>query len=336
MEYPKEPFNFKLFVLKMLGKWHLFLICTLVGAILFGGSYYLYKVVYAPAREYKASSTYYIEYVEDPDLENPVTYFNDYTWNRWITEDIFVDRVLPLLGRVVTAEQMDQYLEVTFPSDARVMKLEAVTADPELTVELVKAYDVAFQEFAERQREIVSMKLQGMSEEAEQIKVDIRTQRAVVLGGVLGLVLGGLYIIMKYLLDDGIYLPETLAKRHEVKVLGADISEELAANVVYAMKNCKRVAVTSVGDTPELPEVLKCLKEMQQEVEWVLVPAMVQCPEAGDVLRECEGCILTVVSGKDKSSAIDRALAYYAQQDVRVLGAILWDTDAKLLKRYGK
>ena len=138
------------------------------------------------------------------------------------------------------------------------------------------------------------------------------------------------------MLDDGIYLPATLAKRHGVKVLGADVSEELAANVAYAVKHYKRVAVSSIGDTPGLPEVLARLKGMVPEIDWVLVPAMIQCPEAGEVLRGCDGCVLTVVSGTDKSSAIDRALSYYAQQDVTVIGTILWDADEKLLKRYGR
>lgn len=336
MEYSKEPFNFKLFVLKMLGKWYQFVLCMLVGAVLFGGAYYLYKVVYAPAREYEASATYYIEYAKDPELGNAATYFNEYTLNSWVLEDVFVGKVQPLISREVTVEQLDAYLEVTLPSDVRVMQLKVVTAEAELTMELLAAYDVAFNDFAERQREINHIELQGMSKEAEQIKADIRTQRAFVLGGVLGLVLGGLYIMLQYLLDDGIYLPGMLAKRHGVKVLGTDVSEELAANVEYAATGCKKVAVTAVGDTPGLPEVLERLKGIAPGVEWVLVPAMIQCPEAGEVLRACDGCILTVVSGKDKSSAIDRALAYYEQQDVTVIGSILWNADEKLLGRYGR
>ena len=61
MDYKKEPFNFKLFVLNMLGKWYQFVLCAVAGAVLFGSSYYLYKVVYAPAREYRAVATSYIE-----------------------------------------------------------------------------------------------------------------------------------------------------------------------------------------------------------------------------------------------------------------------------------
>ena len=336
MEYAKEPFNFKLFVLKMLGKWQQFVFCTLVGALLFGGTYYLYKVVYAPAREYEAKATYYIEYAKDPELGNAATYFNEYTLNSWVLEDVFVEQVQKVLGKEVSAEEIGTYLTVTLPSDVRVMQLKVVTAEPEFTLELLKAYDAAFQAFAERQREINFMTLQGMSDDACQIKADIRTQRAFVLGGVLGLVLGGLYIMLKYLLDDGIFVPEILTKRHGLKTLGADCIKELAANVNYAVRDCNRVALTGIGDTPNLIQVQKTFQEISAEKEWVLVPSMVQCPEAGEVLRACDGCILVVTAGKDKSVAIDRALSYYAQQDVKVIGAVLWDTEESLLKRYEK
>lgn len=336
MAYLKEPFDFKLFVLKMMGKWYQFVLWTVVGAVLFGSSYYLYKVVYAPAREFKATATYYIEYAKDPNLSEPYSYFNEYTLNSWLTTDVFAEQVMPKLGTELTVEELDAYIELTTPADVRVAQLTAITADPVLTMEILQAYDEALVVFAEEQREINTIELQDMSDEATQIKADIRTQRAFVLGAVLGLFVGSMYIILKYLLDDGIYLPATFAKRHGVKVLGTDVSEELAANVAFAVKGMKRVAVTGIGDAPSLPEVLEALKGIATDAEWVLVPAMTQCPEAGAVLRECDGCIVTVVSGVDKSSAIDRALNYYEQQQVSIIGSILWDADEKLLKRYGK
>lgn len=336
MDYKKEPFNFKLFVLNMLGKWYQFVLCAVAGAILFGSSYYLYKVVYAPAREYRAIATYYIEYAKDPLLSEPYSYFNEYTLDGWLNTDVFVEQVLPKLSTELTAEELKERIVLTVPSDVRVIQLTATSADPVLTMEILQAYDEALVTFADSQREISAIKVQDMPDEAHQIKADVRTRRAFVLGAVLGLFAGSMYIVLKYLLDDGIYLPTTLAKRHGLKVFGADVSEELAANVLFAVKEMQKVAVTSVGDTPSLPEVLNLLKGMTPEKEWVLVPAMVQCPEAGEVLRGCEGCILTVVSGVDKSGAIDRALHYYEQQQVTVIGTILWNADEKLLKRYGK
>ena len=336
MEYPKEPFDFKLFILKMLGKWYQFVLWTIVGSVIFGGCYYLYKVVYAPAREYQASATYYIEYAKDPTLKEPYSYFNEYTLDSWLTMDAFTGQVLSQLTHDMTAEELNEYITLIMASDVRMVTLQVMTSDPVLAMEILKAYDKAFVSFAEAQREIKRMVLQDMSEDAVQIKADIRTQRAFVLGAVLGLFAACMYIMLKYLLDDGIYLPLTLEKRHGLKVLGADISEELAVNVAYAVRGSKRVAVTGIGEAPALPEVLEQLKAIDTNVAWVCVPSMTQCPEAGEVLRGCDGVIVTVVSGADKSGSIDRTLAYYRQQDVKVIGAILWKADEALLKRYEK
>ncbi len=340
MEYQKEPFDFKLFVMKMFGKWNQFVLCTVIGAVLFGSVYYLYKVVYAPAREYRAFACYYIEYVKDPILSVQNSYFNVATLDSWLTMDVFTEQVLPKLSTELTVDELDAYVEMIMPSDVRVVRLEVMTPDPTLSMEILQAYDEAFTRFGETQREINKIVTQDISDKAKQIKADIRTQQAFVLGGTLGLVLGGMYIVLRYMLDDAIYLPMTLTKRHGLTVFGTGESEELAANVTYAVRNYKRVAVTVIGETPELPKVLEKLQDITvdsvSEIEWVLVPAMVQCPEAGEQLRGCDATIVTVVSGVDKSGAIDRALAYYRQQEVTVAGAILWDADEQLLKRYMK
>jgi len=335
MEYLREPFDFKLFILKMLGKWYQFVICTLIGAILFGGTYYLYKVVYAPAREYSASATYYIEYVKDPWLSEQGSYFNIGTLDSWLNMDVFTEQVLKELDEVITPKELDSYVEMIMPSDVRVVSLNVKTADPKLSAQILQAYNNAFIAFGENQREINRIVVQDFDEEATQIKADIRTQRAFVLGGVLGLVLGGLYIVLKYMLDDAIYLPGTLSGRHGLTVFGTGASEELAVNVSYAVSGCKKVAVTAVGDTPELPQVIEMLQKSSRDTEWLSVPSMVQCPEAAKILRNCDKTILTVVSGVDKSGAIDRALSYYKQQDISVAGAVLWEADEKLLKCYG-
>lgn len=336
MQYPKEPFNFKLCMAKMLSKWYQFVLCICIGSILFGGVYYMYKVSFAPAREYRASATYYIEYATDPKLSEPYSYFNEYTLNSWLATDTFVDKVLSETTYAWTKEELAECVVLTVPSDVRVIELTATTADAARTMEVLMAYDKALVDFADTQREISQMLVQDMSKEAVQIKADIRTQRAFVLGGVLGLLFGGFYIIMKYLLDDGIYEPKMLADRHGLKVLGTNISDELKENVSYALRNKQKVAITSIGDTPELPVVQEMLQTFVEGIEFVAVPAMTQCPEQGDVLRTYDGVVLTVMYETDKSRAIDRALSYYAEQDVPVLGAILWDVPESVFQKYFK
>lgn len=333
MDYRKEPFDFKLFVLKMIGKWHQFLFSALAGAVIFGGCYYLYKVTYGPAKEFQAASVYYIEYAKDPKLDEPYSYFNEYTLNSWITTDAFWDKVLLKLSKELTKEQAMQYVTLTVPSDVRIVNLTVKTADPKLTMELLTAYDTAFEVFAQTQREIDSIVLQDMSKEAVQIKADIRTQRAIVLGGVLGLFAGSMYIILQYLLDDSIYLPTTLQKRHGLKVLGTDISEELSVNTAYAVKDKKRVALAGVKEGLALQEALGYMKEHVQQVEWVETESVTQCPQAVEKIRDCDGLILIVASAEDTSYSIDRVLSYYKQQDIQVLGAVLWNVDRQLLRR---
>lgn len=336
MEYLKEPFDFKLFVLKMLGKWYQFVLCTVIGAVLFGVPYYLYKTVYAPAKEFEATATYYIQYVNDPVVGDTGTYFNEYTLDTWLKQDAFTEIVLDDMKQTVTKQELETYVTVTLPSDIRIFQVKITTVQPDLTIGLLEAYDHAIAEFAQRQSEIHAIECQDKSEQAQQIKADIRTQRAFVLGGVLGLVLGGLCIVLRDLLDDGIYIPATLQKRHKIKVFGSDVSEELKENVKYAVGNCQKIAVTSIGETVDIMKITESFQKEYPTITWTALPAFYQCPEEAEVLRKQDGCILIVEAGKDKSGAIDRALMYYAQQDVKVIGAILWNMDERLLKGYGK
>lgn len=325
MEYPKEPFDFKLFVRTMLAQWYQFVICMLIGSLVFGISYYGYKNIAASAKEFEAEAVYYIQYVKDPGIGDAATYFNEYTLNSWISQDVFAEVVLENIEQSFTKEQLASFVTVTVPSDIRIFHVTIVTSDPELTMELLQGYDQAVAAFAQRQPEIQDIQCQDSSKEAVQIKADIRTQRAFVLGGVLGLVLGGWYIMLRYLLDDGIYVPQTLQKRHGITPFGSDDSTELYENIAYAVRNCKRVAVTNIGDAPNLAQVVERLQSHIPDKEWIAVPSMQQCPTAASTLRKQDGCVLIVKAKTDKSTAIDRALAYYAQQDVTVLGAVLWD-----------
>lgn len=325
MEYQKEPFDFKLFVRNMLAQWQQFLLCMLIGSLLFGVSYYGYKNINAKAKEFEAKAVYYIQYVKDPGIGDTFTYFNEYTLNSWMTQDVFTQVVLENAEQTLTKEQLASFVTVTVPSDIRIFQLTIVTPDPELTMALLKGYDTAIASFAQRQQEIQDILCQDSSHEAVQIKADIRTQRAFVLGAVLGLVFGGWYIMLRYLLDDGIYVPQTLQKRHGITALGSDTSEELYENIAYAIRHCNSVAVTNIADAPNLIQVTERLQSRISEKEWVAVPSMQQCPQAADILRKQDGCILIIRAKQDKSPAIDRALAYYAQQDITVLGAVLWE-----------
>ena len=62
-KYGKEPLDMRLCFLRLLRKAWLVALMAVLGAAVFGGIYFVSHVVYGPAREYKAESEFYIEYV---------------------------------------------------------------------------------------------------------------------------------------------------------------------------------------------------------------------------------------------------------------------------------
>ena len=90
--YGKEPFDLRLAVLRLLSRLDKILALTLVGTLLFGGGYYVKKVLLQPDLGYAASSVYKVEYVVDPN-ETGAYYINETSWNTFLHTKEFLDAV---------------------------------------------------------------------------------------------------------------------------------------------------------------------------------------------------------------------------------------------------
>ena len=86
--YGKEPFDLRLLLLR-LGRnlWEI-LALTILGTVLLGGGYYVKNVLLQPDPGYAASSTYKVEYVENPNAAGAY-YINEATWNSLSTRENF-------------------------------------------------------------------------------------------------------------------------------------------------------------------------------------------------------------------------------------------------------
>ena len=71
VSYGKEPFDLRLMCLRLCRNLWKILAVTVVGTLLFGGGYYVKNVVLQPDPGYAASSTYKVEYKENPN-EAPI------------------------------------------------------------------------------------------------------------------------------------------------------------------------------------------------------------------------------------------------------------------------
>ena len=337
--YLKEPFNLKWFLLQELSAWYVFLLGTVVGALLVGGSYFLVKVVFPSARDYQAETVYYLEYVQnpydqDPRLTDPYFYFNEYTLNQWIHSDFFLETVNRYVEKPLSEQELAEYVTVILPADVRMQTLRVVTADPKLTTDITAAYMEAMPKFGEQQREYNYIRAVDIPEKAYLVTVDVRTARAVLLGAVLGLFFTFMIRTLLFLQDTRVWLPEQLNGRYGLKVLGCDGQPELKENVTYLCRNKKQVAVTGVDDTPNLALVCETLAALDETTEFIPVPSFEQAPEGAEALRRMDGVLLAVSWGKTSGGLISRLLANLETQDIRVDGAILWDADEKTLNRY--
>ena len=92
VSYGKEPFDLRLMLL-CLGRnlWKI-LAVTVAGMVLFGGGYYVKNVLLQPDPGYAASSTYKVEYFENPNAAGAY-YINAATWDSLIHTGEFLDGV---------------------------------------------------------------------------------------------------------------------------------------------------------------------------------------------------------------------------------------------------
>ena len=92
VSYGIEPFDLRLMWRRLCRNLWKILAVTVVGTLLFGGGYYVKNVVLQPDPGYAASSTYKVEYKENPNAAGAY-YINEATWNTMIHTGEFLDGV---------------------------------------------------------------------------------------------------------------------------------------------------------------------------------------------------------------------------------------------------
>ena len=140
--YGKEPFDLRLLLLRLGRNLWKILALTLLGTVLFGGGYYVKNVLLQPAPGYAASSTYKVEYVENPNAAGAY-YINEATWNSLLHTGEFLDGVETHLqeaaerGDTSAAAVLEQgrdrwikALSAALPSDFSIPVTKAATQDP--------------------------------------------------------------------------------------------------------------------------------------------------------------------------------------------------------------
>lgn len=365
--YGKEPFNLRLTVLRLLYKLPVIAAVTVLGALAFGGGYYVKNVLLRGQRFYAATSFYRVEYAVDNVEDMMKVFINEMSWNTYMQSQMFLDAVQGHLEQGGTVRISDEELAGTIQayvlSDLRVPSTVITSDSPEKTMEIAGAVEAAMvQELAEHISEIASVEVIDPAAAAQEVQPDVRTGRAFALSAILSCFFTLVVLLLKETGDDSIWLPGSVWKRYGLKVAGTIESRELAENMAYLFgkgRACGKepgeepsassgehpagegtledVAVCPVQPGLDSRKVLERLREACPDIlgeSWKAVASPIEEPKVCRQLREAGGILLVLRAGSHAGRALERVLEYLAQQDCTVTAVLLWDADEKLIRRY--
>lgn len=338
--YGKEPFDLRLTILRMVRQLPVIIAVTLLGMLVLGGGYYLKNVVLNDECVYTARSVYKVNYVKEGD-SSWVYYINNMTWDTYVHSEEFMDMLwaqleqdaVPLdVNGVYTREEVADSILLEMESDVFVPTATITTESPEWTMLIAAALEkVMVGPFAEKNEQIVDIRVIDPAVEAEEVLPDVRPMRALVLSGIVSLLFVVAYIGIKETLNDAVWLPATLRSRYGLPVVGTEHSPELGEHLEFLLKDCTDVAVCTVSEDINPEEVSAALPITKQ---WTAVPTPVLCPEAAKALRNADGVLLVVPAGKGAGKSAEYVLEYLTTQQIAVNAVLLWDADEWLIKTY--
>lgn len=335
--YGKEPLDIRLLMLRLLRKSPWILLAAILGALCVGGPYFLRKVTFGPAKEYEAVTDFYIDYAVQENGEQ-YTYINQTTWTQLITDDVFTDKILTHMSETtlgengwnaslqekenasgVTKRQLRDYLYATMLSDTRIVTTTVTTNEPALTMKIERALILAMQEFGEEQKEIAGVRILQEPAEASLVIADVRTFRACMLGAVVFTFVTAFYLLLYFVLDEGIHIPAAFERRYGIPMLGTLHSPEL-----------KIVAKKLFTEQPALVTADKGI-DLEQAKELLAAKGIETKIAQGETEKEL---LLVVKAGAHNGKQMEKTMGFYQKCGQKITAALLWEADEKLIKVY--
>lgn len=264
----------------------------------------------------------------------------------------------------ITKQELREYLYATMLSDTRIVTTTVTTNDPVLTMKIEKALLRAMEDFGREQKEIAGVRILQEPEEASLVTADVRTFRACMLGAVIFVFVTVFYLLIYFVLDEGIYIPATFERRYGVPMLGTICSVELPvlAKKLFSGEGtfCEPVLVATDG-TVVLEQVREALAEagIKAVLDENLNEIFSKLNEGrtsetddhgkrgketdrqAEILTkeyfeglENRKLLLVVKAGAHNGKRIEKLLDFCRKCDWKVSAALLWEADERLIRAY--
>ena len=342
--YGREPFDWKLTVLRLFRNLWWVAAVTLAGTVVFGGGYFVKCVLLGPQPQYRAVSRYYVEYAVEEEKDVSIVHINETSWNTYVATGEFLDAVSLYLpeGTGMTRDGLRACLGAILASDLRVVSTTVTTDTPGQSLAIAGAVEEAMtKEFPKGIREITGIRLIDPAIGVEEVRLDVRPVRAFVLSAVLFLFFGLVVFLLRETGEDSIWLPALVEKRYGLKTVGTLEDPGLAENMSYLFGGKAQVALCAVQSSIDSTQVLDALREKaaigqgtDQADSFQVVAAPISHPESAGSLRQADGILLVLKAGPHAGGQLEYVKEYLERQDCPITAVLLWQADEWLIRRY--
>lgn len=331
-KYGNEPADLKLLVLRFSRKIWIFLLAVIAGSTVTGALYFVQHVVLAPAPEYVAHSMMYVDFVRGEGREPKYYTFNTAGWSGFVKTDEILDKAVEQLKTneeaqklemPISKEEMRACVDASVDADYRVVDLLVTSTDPERAVIIAHAVEAAFPVFGDSMQEIEQVRVMTSADTATRVWVDTATYRAFIWGGILAGVIVFLVLLVRLILDEAVYVPETLRRRYGFPVLGVAFDKE--STDTFAMKQQEQLKQNIA---------YFCKEDSYYRLAVGQRENILQHPEEMSKIKDATGVVLEIPAGVQNGKIVEETIGQLQQHDIKIYGMVLVQTKERLLKAY--
>jgi capsular polysaccharide biosynthesis protein len=268
---------------------------TAVGAAAGFALYVLYSNVMSGNTLYRVRNDYYITFNTE-DFPNGVDYYNAYTWDGILRDDPVVNKALET-DPSLTKQQILDGVTGEILGDYRILTVVVTGTDGELIKRISDAYKTALPAFADKIDMLSAIEV-WTDADIEVYDAYTRDGNAAFLGGLIGLLVSLFAVLLYGIFDDAIYTERDWVMSYpDIPYLGKRDTDEYRVNRSHILKYDGNY-IELTGDELKF-----------EEAEF-------------DRMRNCDGVILKLRPGRDRTELMDKAVYTLKKQDVNVVGVM--------------
>ncbi len=204
----------------LLAKLRWLVLCAAIGAVALGCF-----AKFCMPEKYTSGVSMYVSNIADAAQQEAAATYSNLTSSEWLvltyTEVLkysaSLEKVLPLLSRNITVQQLSQMVSVVGIKDTAMMRIQITADDPVFAAEVCNALASVAPEILQN---VESGSVRVIGKARNGVKTTPNIPKMTVMGLLAGFALCALFIILRYLLDNTVKTEEDLKSRMQVPVLG--------------------------------------------------------------------------------------------------------------------